>query len=150
MLTQASRRLRSAWDIARLLPLFVSFGILKHLVPIRRLVRLAWHPPVPLPHPDAMQRVASLILRIGTFAGWPDRDCLQRSLLLYRELSRLGGQPELVVGFRRSGANLVGHSWVTLDGRLVAEDARGLDAFVPALRFGSHGCLLDVGPAPAI
>ena len=41
-------------------------------------------------------------IKTSRLIGVPDRDCLQRSLLLYRVLSRAGANPRLVVGVRRT------------------------------------------------
>jgi hypothetical protein len=138
-------RMKSALQAGRLVPLFLLFGALKHIIPVQHLARLAWRPPADSAGPEVRDRIASTVLRVGALAGWPDRDCLQRSLLLYRELSRLGAEPELVVGFRKDEERVTGHAWVRAGGRPIAEDEADLCAFVPTLRFGSHGQLL--GPA---
>ena len=47
------------------------------------------------------RRLAASVLRLSQLLSLSDRDCLQRSLLLYRLLSRAGANPILVIGFRR-------------------------------------------------
>ena len=69
-----------------------------------------------------------------------DCDCLQRSLLLYRELSRLGADPTLTIGFRHSAQRVQGHAWVTARDEIVAEPA-GIGEYVPAIRFGRNGMI---------
>jgi hypothetical protein len=74
-------------------------------------------------------------------AGVPDRDCLQRSLVLYRELSHHGFAPVLVIGFRRSGMGAPGHAWVVSGGEVIAEPPAALRQFEPVLRFGAQGAV---------
>jgi hypothetical protein len=49
------------------------------------------------------------------------RPCLRRSLALYYFLGRLGYPIEIHIGVRKDGRDLHGHSWVTLDGRVLRE-----------------------------
>jgi hypothetical protein len=72
-------------------------------------------------------------------AGLRDRDCLQRSLLLYRVLSRAGADPTLMVGFLRRNGRIRGHAWVTVDGNPVIEPGPNVVHFSPALGFGPRG-----------
>jgi Transglutaminase-like superfamily len=147
-LTVPKRFLGNTLAVGRLAPTFLALGVLRRLVPIDRLARWAWR--TPRRERDGAARehqLVSRVVRACGLAGAPDRDCLQRSLLLYRELSRAGADPVLVMGFRRADGRLEGHAWVVSDGRpLVESDAR-LRGFVPALRFGRGGRL--IGPATA-
>jgi hypothetical protein len=68
-----------------------------------------------------------------------DRDCLQRSLLLYRLLSAVGADPELVVGFREQDGNIIGHAWVLVDEVSLVEPQSDLVRFSPVFRFGARG-----------
>ena len=136
------RRAVVVTEFARLWPLFVLFGVLKHAMPIGRLARLAWREPGDRSGLDIEREVIGRVLRVGALAGFPDRDCLQRSLLLYRELSRVGARPDFVVGFRKDAKGVVGHVWVTVRGQVVAETPSGLADFEPTLRFGARGILL--------
>jgi hypothetical protein len=144
------RTLRAAWEVGRLLPTFVLFGLLKRLVSIRRLARMAWRAPLPACAPDAERLATARVLRAGAIAGWPDRDCLQRSLVLFRELSRLGANPELVVGFKPGDGGVEGHAWVTVRGRPVADELEGIAGFVPSLKFGPGGQLISGTRGPAL
>jgi hypothetical protein len=83
------------------------------------------------------------VLRLSQLAGLPDRDCLQRSLLLYRVLSRAGAEPTLVVGFNRINDQMLGHAWVVVDGHSVIEADTDLLRFTPTFSFGSRGTLLS-------
>lgn len=123
--------------------MYLAFGILKHLVPLPWLVRWAWHERAVTRDRDAEQRAVTDVLRLRNWLG-TDRDCLQSSLLLYRELSRLGANPTLELGFRRRADHLEGHAWVTVDDRTVLRES--LDqSFAPAFRFGRGGAVLDRG-----
>src|SRR5262249_31997015 len=82
------------------------------------------------------------VLRLSQLTGLPDRDCLQRSLLLYRVLSRAGAEPTLVVGFDRIDGRILGHARVTTDGHAVIEREADLLRFSPTFSFGTRGALL--------
>lgn len=128
----------NALAIGRLLPLYVALGALKHLVPVQTLARWAWRPSAGPADPERVRRAVARVWRMQGLLNLGDRDCLQRSLLLYRELSRLGADPRLTIGFRQS-ARMQGHAWVTCD-EIVAEPA-SVTGYVPAIRFGREGVL---------
>jgi hypothetical protein len=134
------RRGFTACALARLVALFVLLGLLKPIVSFERLARWAGRPAkrnrTP---PEDISQVAGRVLRAGRLSGIPDRDCLQRSLLLYRELSRNGCRPTLVVGMRREQGALDAHAWVIVHGRVVGEEPDPLAEFVPAFRVTEHG-----------
>jgi hypothetical protein len=135
-----SNRFRRAARLARLLATFSALGVLKHVVSLPTLVRWASRPPSARAT-RAADDILSDVVRAGAFGGWPDRDCLQRSLLLYRELTRAGWRPELVVGFERGAAGLLGHAWVRADGRVIGDGDAAVARFEPALIFGADGAL---------
>ena len=56
--------------------------------------------------------------------------CLRQALALYYILSRLGYPVAIHIGVYKTGEALHGHSWVTVDGRPVAERTR-TDLFHP-------------------
>jgi hypothetical protein len=134
-------RIRAGLLIARFLPAYVAFATLKHMVPLQRLVRLAWRPPADRRDHEAERRLVASVLRLSEFVGLRDRDCLQRSLLVYRLLSRAGAEPLLVIGFRRKDGRLLGHTWVIVDDRAIFESEADLITFSPAISFGSQGAL---------
>jgi hypothetical protein len=88
--------------------------------------------------PDATVR-AGEIVRVSRLFGAGDRDCLQRSLLLFRELTAAGEAPVLYVGFRKAASGLEGHVWVTCDGRLIADSLEDVDRFAVAMRLSVGG-----------
>jgi hypothetical protein len=136
------RRLKTGFIMAHLLIIYIVLALLKHLVPLAWLVRRVWCPPVGPRDCEAEWRLTSIVLRLGRLTGLPDRDCLQRSLLLYRVLSHLGAEPTLVIGFQSTNGQIRGHAWVTVDGRAIVEPEAELVGFYPALRFGWRGELV--------
>jgi hypothetical protein len=136
------RRLNTGLVMVRLLLAYITLATLKHLVPLNWLVRWAWRPPAGPRDRDAERRLAASVLRLSQLMGWADRDCLQRSLLLYRVLSQVGADPTLVVAFQRTNGRIRGHAWVSVDGHTVVEPEAQLLEFSPALRFGLRGELL--------
>jgi len=127
--------------IARFLPAYVAFATLKHIVPLQRLVRLAWSPPAGQRDHEAEKRLLASVLRLSQLVGLRDGDCLQRSLLVYRLLSRAGADPLLVIGFRRKDGRLLGHTWVIVDDHAIFESEADINTFSPAISFGSQGAL---------
>ena len=57
------RRLASGLVISRLLPMYVMFGLLKHVVPLRALARLAWREPVHGRDPERERLTVARIIR---------------------------------------------------------------------------------------
>lgn len=137
-------RWRTAAAICRLAPWYVVLGAVKRFVPLPTLVRWSYQPARSRSGADPRQ-IAANVLRTGDLTGIPDRDCLQRSLVLYRELSGAGLNPELAVGFRHADGRLAGHAWVSVAGRIVAEPDLDASEFTQILRFGERGRLI-VGP----
>jgi hypothetical protein len=86
---------------------------------------------------ERIARIARVAARVG--AGPGDRNCLTRSLLVYRYLSRETTGLRLVVGIHRTEGELRGHAWVTMGGEPVAENADSLAEFVPVIAFGANG-----------
>lgn len=148
MIKRASNRLKTGLIMGRLLPAYMLLGFLKHLIPLRWLARWAWCPPGGPRDREAEPRLAASVLRLSQLAGLPDRDCLQRSLLLYRVLSRAGAEPKLIVGFDRINGRIIGHAWVVVDGHAVIESETDLVRFSPAFSFGSRGAHFSEWPNP--
>jgi hypothetical protein len=125
--------------------MYLAYGAVKRLVPIRTLARWSWRPARGgSRNLEAEQRLVSSVIRLSSASG-SDRGCLQRSLLLYRELSRAGADPTLVVGFRRTDRGLEGHAWVEADGVPVAEPTVREQGFETTCAFGRGGNLVVPG-----
>jgi hypothetical protein len=100
---------------------------------------------------------ASRIVQLGWWTSrlqlrrFPD-NCLERSLVTYRFLSRAGADPRLVVGVRSTPEQARGHVWVTLDGRPVHESRDSLRGLTPLIEFGQFGAIVwrsEVAQTPA-
>jgi hypothetical protein len=122
-----------------------TFALLKRVVPLRTLARWAWgsargrktaaHTP---PLAIALRR------RAGTRGN-----CLQWALVVYRELAHAGANPTLVAGVAREGTETVGHAWVEVRGRPVAEPDEETTRFLVIARFGEQGRLLPTSSTAA-
>ena len=146
---QVSNRVRTALTVAKLLPAYLLFGLFKHVVPLQRLVRWASSSPIASRDPAAERRFSEAVLRLSSLIGRHDRDCLQRSLLLYRVLSRNGADPVLVIGVDRSNGKFLGHAWVTVDGCTLIEREADLVRFTELFQFSSRGTLIRGEQFPA-
>jgi hypothetical protein len=150
MIALILNRFRNGWLIARLVPAYLILGLLKHVVPLSWLARWAWCAPDGPRDREAERRLAVRVFRLSQLIGLLDRDCLHRSLLLYRVLSRAGADPRLVIGFQRMNGRILGHAWVIVEGHAVIEPEINLLRFSPALGFGFEGAPLSVVPEPEI
>jgi len=127
--------------IARLLLWYLAFSALRHVIPLPWLARWAWHAPSGTRNREHEQKVAGRVEWLRRTLERGRGDCLQSSLVLYRELSRSGADPTLVVGFRRDQGRMQGHAWVLADGRPVAAAGDVLNGFAPTFGFGRKGTL---------
>lgn len=134
------RCVRSPADLfllARMTAWAPSLPLLKHAIPLPRLVRLM------ATRPRVEQRDRELELRIARMArllyrgraGTFRNNCLERSLLTYRFLGRAGADPKLIVGARKGDEALHGHVWVTVDDQAVHEQPDELELFVQVMSF---------------
>jgi Transglutaminase-like superfamily len=143
VIPRASRQIRTVLDGLRIVPAYLLLGLLKHLVPLRWLAKWTWCKTAGPRDRLAERRLTANALRLSKLLRIADRDCLQRSLLLYRLLSALGADPELVVGLREQDGKIIGHAWVLVDGKSLVEPESDLVRFSPVLRFGARGALLQ-------
>ena len=113
-----------------------ALPVLKRTLPLPRLVRLMW-----LPHadrerdPEREERTIRVVARLSRASGG---NCLARSLVLYRYLSRADADPHLVVGMARPD-EFLGHVWVTVDGRPLLETPETLRGYEEVTTFGDQG-----------
>jgi hypothetical protein len=122
----------------------VSLPVLKHALPLPRLVRLV--------RASAGSRQPALARRAGLLQQWVDRsspllssNCLERSLVAYGTLLSGNADVALVVGFRRAGQHVQGHTWVERDGELVLEPQAPADAFSRTCAFDANGWCVPGG-----
>ncbi len=142
--TRLGRRARTAATIVRLGTLYSIASIAKHIFPLPRLARWAWREPPAAPDEPRAQAAIACMVRLRTLTGQSQNDCLQASLVLYRELSAAGCNPQLLGGFRRGGSGIEGHTWVTVNDAVVGETLTTSLPFEPAFAFGRGGARIDV------
>lgn len=128
------------FETLRMVAWSLALPVLKHVIPIRRLVCMMWSPGTGARSPDRVQAVISLSARVTRARP----NCLERSLLAYRFLSRTGADPRLVLGIGRLDGTLSGHAWVTLDGVPVHEAPEAISGFTPLVEFGPDGRPVDL------
>ncbi len=110
--------------------------VLKHALPLPTLTRIMWRgAPRQDRNEQREQRAAAIVGGLSRRAGG---NCLERSLVLYRFLSRLNADPVLVAGMGKSG-DFVGHAWVEVDGCPLLESPQTLSPYVEVVRFGADG-----------
>lgn len=133
-------RVQTVATVARLALPYAAFAVLKRIVPATRLARWAWTRPRPGPHTrDSATRVTNALVALRRRRGPSRGDCLESALVLYRELSRAGAYPELVMGLGNRTGSVTGHAWVEVGGAPVGEASAALTAFTEVARFGEHG-----------
>ena len=80
-------------------------------------------------------RTIQIVARLSRASGG---NCLERSLILYRYLSRANADPHLVIGMARPDTYL-GHVWVTVDDRPLLETPETLGSYTEVVSFGRGG-----------
>ena len=125
-----------AWLAARALAWLAVLPLLKRTVALQRLARIMWlRPKHGRRGPDRETRTIAIVARLSHTSGG---NCLERSLVLYRYLSRAGADPHLVVGMTRPGEYL-GHVWVTVDDVPLLETTEALDEYEVVTTFADEG-----------
>jgi hypothetical protein len=135
------RRIRTVLTVAQLVPVYLAAGLLKHVVPLPTLARWAWKSPSRPADRREQLRLVACVVQLNRTLGALDRDCLQRSLLLYRVLSGSGANPELCVGLSTAAprGGLRGHAWVTVEGTAVLDEGAALAQHQQVACFGDGG-----------
>jgi hypothetical protein len=118
----------------------LTLPLLKWIVPLPRLARLMWAAGGQRERdPAREEQIATLAEAISGRRGGRRLDnCLERSLVAYRFLSRAGAEPELVVGVSHDEP-VRGHVWVRLDGEPLRDS---VDEFEEVTAFGAQGALI--------
>lgn len=136
------QRLGNVLALTRLAMPYLAFVVLRRWVPLETLTRWAWRPAERARNHVDERLVAARVARLSQLIT-RGADCLPRSLLLYRELSRRGADPRLVIGFADASRPFVGHAWVTIDGQPLGETASMLAPLTSVCVFGARGRVLD-------
>jgi hypothetical protein len=129
--------------VLRLLGWRLALAPLKRTVPIATLVRL-------MATPDGSStRDARRIVELVNWLYAPRRDrelgnCLDRSLVLYRFLSRNDPGTRLVLGMRRGSSELEGHAWVIAGDRAFGDIPTSGGGFVTLATFAADGRRVEV------
>ncbi len=129
------------WLGFRIVAVAAFVRVMKYVWPLPRLIKAL----TPRVTPAARDR--RLEARVVRFAVWAARlvrpfnggSCLERSMVLYRELARVHASPRLFIGFRRNHGTLVGHAWVVVDGAPVFDSAVECASYEVAMTFEAGG-----------
>ena len=128
------------WLLGRIAAWALVLPVAKRVVPLRRLVALMASEPKRAERDPELEwriaRMARLVYR-GRRPTFRD-NCLERSLVTYRYLTRLNADPRLVVGMGKRD-EVIGHVWVLVDGKPVHDDEASLRDLVPVVDFGPDG-----------
>jgi hypothetical protein len=140
VLTGSIRSPEDVWLAIRMVGWRMVLPVLKWTLPLPRLARLMWTPSSGKQRePAREERIATLARGLsGPRRGGRFDNCLERSLVAYRYLSRAGAEPELVVGVTRDRP-VRGHAWVRLDGEPVGDS---VDEFEEMTAFGRDGTIV--------
>jgi hypothetical protein len=129
------------WLMIRIVSWALVLPVLKRIVPLKSLAKLMWVP-------AKNERIAEQERKIGTLVRWlyyfiiPQKTCLERSLLLYRFLSRNNSDPRLVTGMRRTeDQSWKGHAWILVGGKPFEEPEASVEDFQTFAIFGAGGLL---------
>ena len=137
--------------LVRLWAWAVVLRVLKHVVPLPRLVRLAQAKASRAPRSAAFEgRLEGYLERRQRFPFRAPGNCLERSLGAYRLLCAQGSDPQLRVGIAvnsqlrnaqlpNAQLPMRGHVWVEVDGRPFGERPGDLDGLTPVVTFGADG-----------
>jgi len=74
-------------------------------------------------------------------------NCLERSLLVHATWARTSASTQLVVGFRKTGHDTQGHTWVTSSGEVLLESPKDVAGFEPACVFDASGTRIAASAA---
>lgn len=146
--------------LARLWTWALVLRLLKHVVPLPRLVRLAQADlSREVPSGTFERRLEGYLERRQRFPFRAPGNCLERSLGAYRLLCAQGSDPQLRVGIavnahlpagqRPTGQlpdshlPMRGHVWVEVDGRPFGERPGDLDGLTPVVTFGADGRIVS-------
>jgi Transglutaminase-like superfamily len=130
-----------AWLAIRMFGWRLVLPALKRVLPFDTLARSMRGRPDTRSEREQVVRLASWIYGSRRLTGGDN--CLERSLLLYRYLSRTDPDARLVVGFRNSGQTVQGHAWVAVGNRAMAAETDGRGPYEPIVSFGRDGRIIE-------
>ena len=128
------------WLVVRMAAWAAVLPLLKFALPLPRLVRLLSSEGSRRREPQRERRVAELAQLVyrSDRPGFAD-NCLERSLVTYRYLGRLGAEPSLTVAVAKEGNDVIGHVWVSVGGAPVQDAPDFVAQYVPVVTFGPNG-----------
>ena len=137
---QLLRNPRDAWLMLRVVSWALVLPVLKRVVPLKKLAAVMWcHSKTRL---NEEQKVATIVRWIYRFLSPADRSCLQRSLILYRFLSKNNFDPLLITGMRKTpDQQWKGHAWVLVDRQPFEESFHSIQDYQPMIIFGRNGVM---------
>lgn len=119
--------------------------LLKKVLPIEVLTRLMWTDTRRTAERRNEDFVVRLSRKLTTDRPFLRRDnCLDRSLIAYRFLSRLGADPKIFLGIKENEGKIEGHAWVLVNGHPIHDEPRRLTDFVVLAAFGNQGRSLQI------
>jgi hypothetical protein len=164
--------MRAFGILVRLWSWALVLRLLKHAVPLPRLVRLAQAETSREVRSRAFERqLEGYLERRQRFPLRAPGNCLERSLGAYRLLCAQGSDPQLRVGIAvndqlhnaqlpksqlpkgqlpNAQLSMRGHVWVEVDGRPFGERPGDLDGLTPVVTFGADGRTLSGGDVSGV
>lgn len=115
--------------------------VLKRVIPVATLARGMRRRPAPGADEARVVRLTSWIYGSRPLTG--GKNCLERSLVLYRYLSQANPEARLVVGIRNGEYAMEGHAWVAVGNRSMGADTDERGAFEPVVSFGPEGRFVE-------
>lgn len=129
------------WLMIRIVSWALILPILKRIVPLKSLAKFMWTPAKKERTPEQERKIATLVRWLYYFV-FSQKTCLERSLLLYRFLSRNNSDPRLITGMRRAeDQSWKGHAWIVVDGKPFDEREASVEDFKTFAIFGPGGSM---------
>jgi hypothetical protein len=129
------------WLLLRIASWALILPVLKRLIPLKSLAKFMWVPAKKEGTAEQERKIATLVRWLYKFI-FPQNTCLERSLLLYRFLSRNNSDPRLVTGMRRADDHSwKGHAWILMGGKPFGESEASVEDFQTFAIFGPGGVM---------
>ncbi len=116
-----------------------SLPILKRVLRVETLASIMTPRVTDAPSAARRRERTAAVHRVVTTGGrvLVSPNCLERSLVTFRLFARAGANVALVLGVRRDGSTIAGHSWIELDERSL--DTPKSDEYTPMMSFRARG-----------